>query len=76
MLSDAVSLFTECHGLYICGVRVAVRERMVDEHGDDWWDKGYWPILAQTSESNWRDLRTFNRPTRLRTCWTRPTSGR
>ena len=32
--------FTRCHALYITGVRRAIYERLVGEHGGDWWQKG------------------------------------
>ncbi len=32
--------FTRCHVLYITGVRRAIYERLVGEHGGDWWQNG------------------------------------
>ena len=53
MLNDATVLFTECHGHYIRGVRVAVRERTETEHGEDWWDKG---VLANVTPDQRQQL--------------------
>ena len=53
MPNDAIVLFTECHGHYIRGVRVAVRERTEIEHGEDWWDKG---VLANVTPDQRQQL--------------------
>ncbi len=37
---DVYMFFTRCHVLYITGVRRAIYERLVGEHGDDWWQNG------------------------------------
>ena len=37
---DVYLFFTRCHVLYITGVRRAIYERLVGEHGDDWWQNG------------------------------------
>ena len=58
MSTDAVTLFTECHGLYVRGVRMAVRERMEAEHGEDWWNKG---VLANVSQDQREQLERLAR---------------
>ena len=58
MSTDAVTLFTEYHGLYVRGVRVAVRERMEAEHGEDWWNKG---VLANVSQDQREQLERLAR---------------
>ena len=40
MNSDVYTLFTECHRLYIQGMRIAVRERLEAVHSDEWWTEG------------------------------------
>ena len=39
-------MFTECHRLYVSGVRFAVRERLQVVHGDDWWRNGVLAIVS------------------------------
>ena len=39
--------FTRCHALYITGVRRAIHERLVGEHGDDWWQNGVERFLTE-----------------------------
>ncbi len=58
MSTDAVELFTACHGLYVRGVRMAVRERMEAELGEDWWNKG---VLANLSQDQREQLERLTR---------------
>ena len=53
MSTDAVMLYTECHALYVRGVRAAVRERMEAEHAEDWWAKG---VLTNVSPEQRQQL--------------------
>ena len=46
MQPDGYRLFTECHRLYVSGVRLAVRERLQVVHGDAWWDKGVLSVVS------------------------------
>ena len=52
MESDAYIFFTECHRLYIQGVRRALRRRLESAFGDDWWDKGVLPSLTSDHLKN------------------------
>lgn len=45
-------LFSECHRVYVCGVRRAVREYLEDVHGNDWWSKGVTPFLSDEQRRN------------------------
>ena len=40
MQTDAYIFFTECHRLFIQGMRRALRERLESAFGDDWWERG------------------------------------
>ena len=53
MDSDAYIFFTECHRLYIQGVRRALRERLESALGDEWWDKG---VLASLTPDQLKNL--------------------
>lgn len=46
MASDGFGLFTDCHRLYVQGVRRALRERLESAHGDNWWERGVLPALT------------------------------
>ena len=46
MQSDGYGLFTECHRLYVSGVRLAVRERLESVYGGDWWNKGVLSVIS------------------------------
>lgn len=52
MESDAYIFFTECHRLYIQGVRRALRERLESAFGEGWWDKGVLTSLTQDQVKN------------------------
>ena len=45
-------LFSECHRVYVCGVRRAVRKYLEDVHGNDWWSKGVTPVLSEEQRRN------------------------
>ena len=47
MGTDGFALFTECHRLYIQGVRRAIRERLEAAYGDSWWERGVLPALTE-----------------------------
>ena len=40
MESDGYSLFTECHRLYMQGIRHALHDRLESAYGDDWFQRG------------------------------------
>ena len=40
MNQDAYDLFGKCHRLYIGGVRSAIRQRLTEQFGDEWWEQG------------------------------------
>ena len=46
MQPDGYGLFTECHRLYVSGVRLGVRERLEVVHGDEWWNKGVLSVVS------------------------------
>lgn len=59
MQSDRYGLFTECHRLYISGVRLAVRERLEAVHGNEWWNNGVLSIVSkeQREQLEWMATR-------------------
>ncbi len=44
---DGYSLFTDCHRLYMQGIRRALRERLESAYGEDWFARG---VLAAVGE--------------------------
>ena len=46
MQTDGYGLFTECHRLYVSGVRLAVRERLETVHGKEWWNNGVLSVVS------------------------------
>ena len=50
---DAYLLFTQCHKLYIQGVRQALRERLESAYEDDWWNRG---VILALSDDQRRNL--------------------
>ncbi len=52
MESDGYALFTECHRLYIQGIRSALRERLELAYGDDWFRRGVLSTLTDNQREN------------------------
>ena len=46
MTDDPYILFTQCHRLYVQGVRRALRERLEKEYGGNWWSDGVLGALS------------------------------
>lgn len=46
MQPDGFGLFTECHRLYVSGVRLGVRERLEAIHGKEWWNNGVLAVIS------------------------------
>ena len=44
--NDPYLLFTQCHRLYVQGVRRALRERLEKEYGGNWWSEGVMGALS------------------------------
>ena len=47
--NDPYLLFTQCHRLYVQGVRRALRERLEKEYGGNWWNDGVMGALLYDS---------------------------
>ncbi len=52
---DPYLLFTQCHRLYVRGVRRALRERLESAYGGAWWSEG---ALAALSDDQRRNVET------------------
>ena len=52
MAIDSYLLFTQCHRLYVQGVRRALYERLVSAYGDDWWEIGVMAALTQNQRQS------------------------
>ena len=52
MESDAYSLFTESHRIYIQGVRRSIQERLSAAYGDDWFRRGVIPAVTPRQQEN------------------------
>ena len=46
MTGDPYLLFTQCHRLYVQGVRRALRERLEKQYGENWWNDGVMGALS------------------------------
>lgn len=57
MQTDAYIFFTECHRLYIQGIRRALRERLESIFGDDWWERG---VIRALSPENGKNLQAVS----------------
>ena len=55
LTEDPYLLFTQCHRLYVRGVRRALRERLEREYGGAWWSEG---ALAALSDDQGRNVET------------------
>ena len=47
--SDAYMFLTECHRLYVRGVRRALRDRLMKEFGEEWWERGVVPAVMRNT---------------------------
>ena len=61
MHSDPYLLFTSCLRLYVDGVRAAIRDRLEQELGKDWWEWGVIPALSDDQKTQIRRYFASNR---------------
>lgn len=52
MTDDPYLLFTQCHRLYVQGVRRALRERLESAYGEKWWSEGALGALSDDQRGN------------------------
>ena len=52
MTDDPYLLFTQCHRLYVQGVRRALRERLESAYGEKWWSDGALGALSDDQRRN------------------------
>lgn len=52
MTDDPYLLFTQCHRLYVQGVRRALRERLESAYGEKWWSDGALGALSDDQRGN------------------------
>ena len=52
MTDDPYLLFTQCHRLYVQGVRRALRERLESAYGEKWWSEGVMGALSDDQRRN------------------------
>ena len=52
LTEDPYLLFTQCHRLYVRGVRRALRERLEREYGGNWWSEGALGALSDDQRRN------------------------
>ena len=50
--NDPYLLFTQCHRLYVQGVRRALRERLERTYGGAWWSEGALAVLSDNQRQN------------------------
>ena len=61
MESDRYALFTECHRLYVQGIRRALRERLESAYGDGWFQRGVLLAITDKQRENLK-ITLENRP--------------
>ena len=65
MKTDGYGLFTECHRLYIAGVRAAVRECLEFRYGDNWWKDGVLAAISPEQRQQFERIMQRDAPTQV-----------